>query len=154
MIALKETSFGIICLTKGNASADWLCFESGALAKTVEDTFVCPYLIGMDQTDIPPGPLTQFQSKIADKPGTFELIKSINSALKDGSLEETQLRQTFELWWPKLETTLLDLPTEEGSVAPTSREMPEMIRETLSIARELSRQAQRTVLRSTCLCPK
>src|SRR6185295_17387373 len=32
---LRETNFGIICVTKDNQSAPWILFESGALAKMV-----------------------------------------------------------------------------------------------------------------------
>jgi hypothetical protein len=55
---LQETKFGIICLTKDNQFAPWLLFEAGALAKAVANTFVCPYLIGLDAIDISQGPLT------------------------------------------------------------------------------------------------
>ena len=42
---LSECRFGIICLTRDNQTAPWILFEAGALAKTIEGTFVCPYLI-------------------------------------------------------------------------------------------------------------
>jgi hypothetical protein len=71
---LGETTFGIICLTKTNHSSPWILFEAGALAKTIEDTFVCPYLIDLVPSDIPSGPLTQFQAKRADEKETWELI--------------------------------------------------------------------------------
>lgn len=41
---LKESNYGIVCLTKDNLDAAWIHFEIGALAKTVEDAFVCPSL--------------------------------------------------------------------------------------------------------------
>jgi hypothetical protein len=42
---LAGTRFGILCLTRDNLNSPWLLFEAGGLAKTVEDTFVCPYLL-------------------------------------------------------------------------------------------------------------
>ena len=42
---LEEPRFGILCLTQDNLTAPWILFEAGALAKTVQNTYVCPYLI-------------------------------------------------------------------------------------------------------------
>jgi TIR domain-containing protein len=63
---LEETNFDIICLTKSNCNAPWILFEAGALAKTIANSFVCPYLIDMNPSDVPNGPLTQFQAKRAN----------------------------------------------------------------------------------------
>jgi hypothetical protein len=77
---LAETQVGILCLTTSNQQSPWMLFEAGALAKSLANTFVCPYLIGMDQNDIKPGPLVQFQTKRADENGTWELLKTLNRA--------------------------------------------------------------------------
>lgn len=45
---LKEAKMGIICLTPENLDAPWLHFEAGALSKTVEKTYVCPYLFEVE----------------------------------------------------------------------------------------------------------
>src|SRR5712691_8589147 len=60
---LEASDFGVICLTKENQRKPWIHFESGAIAKKVEEGRVCPYLIKMRPTDIEPGPLTLFQAK-------------------------------------------------------------------------------------------
>jgi hypothetical protein len=112
---LAETNFGIVCLTPENCSAPWLLFEAGALAKTLDNTFVCPYLIGLAPTDVPAGPLTQFQAKQATYDGTWDLVESINKARK-GSIRNDLLKENFELWWPKLERSLNELP---DSAPPT-----------------------------------
>jgi hypothetical protein len=63
---LAETRCGIICLTN---------FEAGALSKTIDNnTYVIPYLIDLEPSDILPGPLTQFQAKRANKSETWQLI--------------------------------------------------------------------------------
>jgi len=38
---LEETRFGIFCLTPENLDSRWLNFEAGAIAKTVDKTYVC-----------------------------------------------------------------------------------------------------------------
>ena len=58
---LNASDFGVLCLTPENAHADCLLFEAGALAKKLGESFVVPYLIAMEQADIPAGPLSQFQ---------------------------------------------------------------------------------------------
>src|ERR1051325_4112221 len=97
--ALAETKFGIICLTKANFDAPWILFEAGALAKTITESFVCPYLIDLDPADLPKGPLSQFQAMRADKIGTQDLISTINKAMKDDALSAPRLERAFELWW-------------------------------------------------------
>ena len=79
---LNEGSFGIICLTPERATAPWMMFEAGALAKSVETARVCPYLIDMAPGDIPAGPLTVFQAKRANEAGTRDLVSSVNDAIE------------------------------------------------------------------------
>ena len=137
---LSETKFGIICLTKSNTEAPWLLFEAGALAKTIDDnTFVCPYLIDMEPSDIPQGPLTQFQCKEVTKNGTLELIKTINGALGENALTDDRLERNFNRCWPELNTVLESLPDEAGT-EEEERPPEEMIEEILDIVRGLSRR--------------
>lgn len=137
---LGDTKFGIICLTKGNHSSPWILFETGALAKTLTDTFVCPYLIDLEPSEIPQGPLTQFQAKHANEKETWELIATINKALKDGALPEEKLRRAFERWWPDLRDKLQKLPTEREEVR-AHRSVEDMIEEILNLVRGLSRRS-------------
>ena len=66
---LQQTQLGIICLTIENLSAPWLLFEAGALSKIIDKTRVCPYLMGLEPTEVT-GPLAQFQAVKAEKDGT------------------------------------------------------------------------------------
>ena len=101
-LQLEESRVGIICLTPENLSAPWLLYEAGALSKALGDAYVCPYLFGFSPSELT-GPLIQFQSASANKDGTFHLISTLNRALGSNSLNESTLRDTFEMWWPKLE---------------------------------------------------
>jgi hypothetical protein len=136
---LGETKFGIICLTKDNYSAPWILFEAGALAKTIDDTFVCPYLIDLEPSDVPNGPLTQFQAKRANEKETWELISTINKALKDASLPEERLKRTFDRCWPDLKNVIDNLPLKPKS-EEISRPMEDMVEEILNLVRGLSRR--------------
>lgn len=108
--ALEKTKFGIIWLTAENLYEPWIHFETGALAKTVEGTFVCPYLIHLEKSDIPNGPLNQFQAKCANEKETWELICTLNRALKDTALSEERLKRLFDHFWPDLKKKLDNLP--------------------------------------------
>jgi hypothetical protein len=134
---LSETRFGIICLTNANQQAPWILFEAGALAKTIEDTFLCPYLINMNPSEIQAGPLTQFQAKTADMDGTWDLLCAMNSALKDQALDEGRLRRLYDRSWPELKTSL-DSGEIEGGVEQ-KRPVDEMVVEILDTVRGLAR---------------
>ena len=105
--ALEETRFGILCLTKENLTSPWLLFEAGALSKSVDNTYVIPFLFNIDVKEINKGPLSQLQSVNADKDGTEMLVKSLNEAVKceykELAHEEDVLINVFNTWWPDLE---------------------------------------------------
>src|SRR5271168_4310742 len=67
---LKTTDAGVICVTPDNQHAPWLNFEAGALAKAVDRSLVCPYLAGLEPTDLS-GPLVDFQATVANEEDTY-----------------------------------------------------------------------------------
>lgn len=136
---LSNTKVGILCLTPENLHSEWLHFEAGALAKTIDNsTFVCPYLISLDPADVPL-PLGQFQAKRADLEGTRSLVRTINEALGESALAEAQLNDAFDTYWPRLKETLDSLPAPEGQT--TQRRDPvSMLEEILDIVRGLARE--------------
>ena len=136
---LSETKFGIIVVTRDSVNSPWILFEAGALAKTIPGTFVCPYLIDLSPTDIPPGPLNQFQAKMADQNGTWDLICTINKALKDISLPKEKIERTFKKWWPDLEASIKNRSTESAT-EKTIRSTNEISEEILEHVRMLVRK--------------
>jgi hypothetical protein len=136
-VQLGGAKFGIICLTPDNREAPWVLFEAGALAKTLEKTYVCPYLFRLEPADLK-GPLVQFQSTRAEKDDTRKLIHTINSALDDGALQESPLDEAFEMWWPRLEESLRRAASLKDTPRPQRKER-ELLEEILQIVRDLSR---------------
>ena len=126
--ALADSKFGIICLTAENLHADWVLFEAGALSKTLEQTFVCTFLIDLKPADVG-YPLAQFQATVANRAETLRLLQTINRAVeKNLALPESQLVKAFELLWPKLESELSKLPPPEVEVPKrTDRELLEEV---------------------------
>ena len=111
---LNDAQFGIICLTSENLQSPWLLFEAGALSKTLDDAYVCPYLLDLDTADLK-GPLAQFQATKAKKEDTRKLILTINRALGTKARPEDKVNRAFDLWWPDLEVKLEQIKNS-GSV--------------------------------------
>ena len=134
---LEVAKAGIICLTPGNLHSDWILFEAGALSKTLQNTYVCPFLIGLEPSDVKP-PLAQFQATKAQKEDVLKLLKTLNGALRENALPESHIDEVFEVWWPKLEAMLRALPADE-SKAHTHRPDRDLLEEILALVRSQSR---------------
>jgi hypothetical protein len=143
---LESAKAGIICLTPSNLHADWILFESGALSKTLQNTFVCPLLLGVAPSDVK-GPLAQFQATRAAKGDILALLKTLNSALGDKALADTHIEEAFEVWWPRLEAEFAKLPEDESPVT-LHRPDRELLEEILGLVRNQSRLAPDTRLDS------
>src|ERR1044072_2546534 len=63
---LKETHYGIVCITRQNIMSPWLNFEAGALSKLVGQSYVSPLLCGVEPSRLE-GPLSQFQATVFDE---------------------------------------------------------------------------------------
>src|SRR5262249_22543548 len=114
----------------------WVLFEAGALSKTMDKTYVIPYLIDLEPSEILSGPLTQFQAKRANKLETWELVHTLNGAL-DNPLSDEQLKRGFERCWNELETALKNLP--EPTSHQEKRTEDDKITEVLEVVRTLAR---------------
>ena len=136
---LESAKAGIICLTQSNLHSDWVLFEAGALSKTLKNTFVCPFLIGLQPSDIKP-PLAQFQATRATKDDVLKLLKTLNSALGDTALAEAHIEEAFEVWWPKLELQLKSIPVDDSKIT-SPRPDRELLEEILSLVRNQNRSA-------------
>jgi hypothetical protein len=129
---------GILCLTRDNLAAPWILFEAGALSKTLEKTYVCPYLHGVRPADLK-GPLVQFQAAEANEADTRRLLGTINAALGESALSERSLDRAFATWWPELDKTLRALPQEKPA-ARSARSERDLLEEVLALVRELARE--------------
>jgi hypothetical protein len=102
---LANSTFGILCVTKDNINASWLNFEAGALSKTMDKSFVCPFLFDIKRSEVD-GPILQFQSTVFEKDDIKKLVFSLHRASNDEQLTDERLGETFDLWYPKLEEEL------------------------------------------------
>jgi SAM-dependent methyltransferase len=114
--ALRESLFGILCLTPENLNAPWLLFEGGALSKTAGEGSVCPYLYDLEMADLKP-PLEQFNAVKAHEVGTKELVLTINERLGDEKFRQSQLDINFGYLWPELEKKLSEIPSVNSDIS-------------------------------------
>src|SRR5579864_587202 len=132
---LQGMKVGIVCLTPENLNAPWILYEAGALSKTIDDkTRLCTYLVGgLPFQDVKP-PLGMFQHTNPDKQDTQKLVRTINRAVSDTPVPESNLDHLFDRMWPDLEMKLQSLPESTEAAAP-KRSADDMVTELLEIAR-------------------
>ncbi len=102
---LENSTFGILCVTKENIQTPWLNFEAGALSKSMDKSYVSPFLFDIKRSEVN-GPILQFQSTIFDKEDIKKLIITLNKACGEGLLTDERNSKTFEVWYPSLENQL------------------------------------------------
>ena len=134
---LNTTNVGIICITPENQHNPWLLFEAGALAKTLEQTCVCPLVFEMTPGQLT-GPLTQFQANALDRDGVGKVLSTINKGLGERRIESQQLEEILDVWWPKLAEKVAAIPALQGPAA--IRSTNDQMEELLALAREQLRR--------------
>lgn len=102
---LENSTYGILCVTKENFEAPWLSFEAGALSKTMDKSFVSPFLFDIKRSEVK-GPILQFQSTIFDKDDLKKLLIGLNKACNETAISASMLDKAFEIWYPNLEAEL------------------------------------------------
>lgn len=131
---LETSNFGIICLTPENMNSKWILFEAGALSKFNDSSRLIPYVIDMPFSEVEP-PLSQFQSVLANKEGTFKMLGSINAS-SEQILPTDRLVRIFETWWPSLDEKLqLAIRIKTTERKPTVRSERSILEEILNLLR-------------------
>jgi hypothetical protein len=138
---LEQANVGLICVTATNVDSPWILFESGALSKTLARSFVCPYLLDLEPSDLS-GPLVQFQAARATKEDTQKFIYTINHAMGEPLIESQRLDNSFNLWWPNLEETLQSIRNCDAQEISSIqvRADREILEEVLSLLRDIKRE--------------
>ncbi len=131
---LEASNFGIVSITRQNASSPWMHFEAGALAKSLEEGRVVPLLLDLEFKEIS-GPLAQFQAKKVDEEGLREVVHSINHAASE-QVPEPQAVKLFEALWPKLQAEISVIPDDSGGGGP-ARPQSEILEELVASVRSV-----------------
>lgn len=135
---LASAKVGIICITPENQSNPWLLFEAGALSKTLDQTYVCPLLFGLSPGQLT-GPLAQFQAFEVTADGIAKIVTTLNKALSESRLPDSDLREILEVWWPKLEEALRTMPAAADALPP-KRSTEAILEEIVANTREQIRR--------------
>jgi RNA polymerase sigma factor (sigma-70 family) len=145
---LDVSNFGIVCVTQENQAAPWLNFEAGALAKAIGLSRLIPLAVDLKPSDVQL-PLGQFQSQPASKEGIRAVVASLNDALGDQRLSDELLRNSFDVWWPRLEEKLASIEEETTSATPPPRSDRELLEEALDTVRAVARAIDRGAVGAT-----
>jgi hypothetical protein len=126
---LKDTGFGVLCVTRENQSAPWLNFEAGAIAKQVDSSRVVPLAVDLTVADLKP-PLGHFQAKEMSQSGIFDVLQSINE-LADAPRPD--LPELLNVWWPHLKPKLE--AASSASASEPVRSERELLEELVAMVR-------------------
>lgn len=152
---LSTIRIGLICVTADNQSSAWLNYETGALAKTVDDgTRVIPLAFDIDKGQIR-NPLGQFQAKQFVEEDMRNVVKTINRALEQ-PLTESRLDAAFELSWPMLITKIENFRSENSQqtfVEEEKRSAEDMLEELITASREHTAAINRIATKSRSTRP-
>ncbi len=144
--SLRGAEAGIVCVTPENQSEPWVLFEAGALASSLGvKSKVCIYLLGMQPTDLKPGPLTLYQATTATEKDTFKLVKSLNSSCGQRGVPEYMLERQFKQYWPDLQAVIDTLSAAEAVAANLLRTSEQVLEEVLAEVRRVAKQNEELI---------
>jgi hypothetical protein len=118
--SLKDSGFGILCVTPENYKAPWLIFEAGALSHNPNNVPVTPFLFELKPSDLSGSPLNQLQATAySSRDDILKFVKSINTTCGENRLEESIVEKRFEKFYPDLEEKLQDIKKELNATVKT-----------------------------------
>src|SRR5258708_25056119 len=131
---LDTSNFGVVCITRENLTSQWILFEAGSLAKSLDGSRVIPLLLDVEFSEIT-GPLAQFQAKKIDRDGVFEVVQAVNGLAKQ-PIADARVKELFDALWPKLEKQITEIPKGTSPTKPT-RSQHEILKELVTSVRGL-----------------
>ena len=140
--ALKDTSVGVICLTRENMVRPWVLFEAGGLNKGLDKTRVCPLLLDLEDKELDP-PLNQFHTTKLNKKDMLALCMMINQHNTGHVHSELQLKKFFNTFWPEFEKGFTALFKKNRASRPPKKKDPtEMLEQILETMQALLTASQ------------
>lgn len=139
---LEDSTFGILCVTKDNMEAPWISFEAGALSKTMNKSYVTPFLFDIKRSEVQ-GPMLQFQCTIYEKEDIKKMVNTLNKACGNSGIAETRLEKSFDVWYPTLEKNLEEIKQTVADNSKNKKDAKAQQSEILEEILELSRDNQK-----------
>ena len=137
--ALEGCINGIICITKSNQNKPWLLFEAGAIAKGIESSRVCTFLIDLEPKDVIE-PLTHFNHTLPNKENMQKLIRTLNSRLGEYALQSDTLDSVFDTYWPQFENKLSEILSCTIDEKTPIRGVQDILNDVLSTVRRIEKR--------------
>ena len=139
---LRESQFGIICVTQENQGSEWINFEAGALSIALNETDrkVVPLLIGFEERgDLRKGPLGLFNAVRFAEEDMWKLILTMNAKLS-ANLDGEDLRELFDVFWPKLADEVQKMQTLKEVPRPAKKSQADMVSEILETVLDIQKK--------------
>lgn len=137
--AATNADLALVFITAENTDSQWLNFEAGAMMTGVGSR-LCPVLVDLSKADYN-GPMKNYQlTALDDDEDLFGLLKTINDTNAEIherklKLPEDQLREEFELKWPKLKAQLEEATRPHQQERVPARTIEDKIDEILTLVR-------------------
>ena len=135
---LRESDFGVVCLTRESLDSNWIHFEAGAIANKFDMDRTACFLVDVEASDVKP-PLGQFQHTLANREDVLGLVETLNAIVAEKPLSAEQLRKSFTKWWPDLESSLEEIRNSVGRSPKPGRSDTEKLDEVLELSRSTLR---------------
>jgi hypothetical protein len=150
-VRLRDSNFGVICVTPENVGAPWLLFEAGVLSRAMDNARVVPLLLGLPKSELP-FPLAQFQAVATDRDGMLSLVLSMNAALGSVGLAADVIGRAFGDAWPRFEQALATIPPVPSAgpcpTAPSDRQLLEEVAQNVRFIKEATQGASALATRT------
>jgi hypothetical protein len=142
--ALRESEYGIVCITRESQESAWVNFEAGAVAHKIHAARVTPVLINLPKAELQ-GPLTQFQyRRIEDREEMLSVAESIWECISNPHIDKEQLKRYFDMHWQDFNGEIERIRSRHPVQSPQPARTPdEKLDEILSLARENRRRVDR-----------
>ncbi len=141
---LKDTSFGVLCVTRENVTAPWILFEAGALSKGLTASRVSPLLIDLSPSDLKP-PLALLNATLPTEEDMRRLVRDINAHSGDNRLVDDRLERAFRRCWPEFEKGFAAIAKDAAVPAtktPPKRPERELLEEISDMTKSVLRVVQ------------
>jgi integrase len=104
---IKDSRYGVICVTAQNRTAPWLLWEAGALYGGFDrEQIVVPLLINLSKAKLGQ-PLSAFQAiEAKNKDEVTHWLKAMNKRLGDLAIDEDQVDKYIDVFWQELQDAI------------------------------------------------
>lgn len=142
---LESAQFGLVCLTPENVKSEWLHFEAGALAKSVEDGRLVPILFGLQPAELGP-PLSQFQLILPSRESFEKLFMTLYKALESPQISPDEIKESLNTHWAAFQDEIQEIMSTQDKNPEPVRDEREILEEVLTLVRGIEKRESSTEL--------